>query len=172
MVSTTFHIANLGLTNPTFVQPHMNMHGFCNNSHCKPCGYKPYNCSIARENTWILQQFTLQTLRSQTLQLFNCTWKCMDSTTIHIANLMLTNPTVVQFHLKTHGFHNDSHCKPCAYKPYSCSIARENAWILQQFTLQTLCLQTQYSPEAQNRPEQPKTTQNRPEQPRTPQKSP
>ena len=42
----------------------------------------------------------------------------MDSTTIHIANLVLTNPTVVHLHVKMHGIYNNSHCTPCAYKPY------------------------------------------------------
>ena len=56
----------------------------------------------------------------QTLQLFNC----MDSTTIHIANIgtdMPTNPTIVQLYINTHGFYGNSRCKPWrrhVYKPY------------------------------------------------------
>ena len=56
---------------------------------------------------------------------------------IHIANLvtdMFTNPTVVHLHVKMYGVYaihiaNLVTCKPChrhAYKPYSCSLAREN----------------------------------------------
>ena len=102
MDSTTTHNANLGadmFTNPTTVQLHARMHGFYGNPHCKPWHlhtYKPYSCSIARENAWILDSpnltnptvscsiarkmhgfSTAQAL--QTLQLFNYTWKCRDS---------------------------------------------------------------------------------------------
>ena len=70
-----------------------------------------------------------------------------------MANLgtdVLTNPTVVQLHVKMHGFYGDNH------------------------TGEFKCMQNaaQSSPEqpraGQSRPEQPRTAQNSPEQPREP----
>ena len=93
MDSMAIPMANPGTdmpTNPTVVQLHIEMHDFCNITQCKPCNrhaYKPY-------------------------QLFTCTQKCTDSIAIPMANPgtdMLTNPTVVQLHVKMHGFHGNSH---------------------------------------------------------------
>ena len=159
MDSIATPMANLGtdmLTNPISCSIVHEVHGFHSNSHCKPWyrhAYKPdqlFNCTKeCMDSTTILQ--TLAQTCLQTLQLFNRTQKCMDPTAIPMANPgrdMLTNPTVVQLHAKMHGFYDNSYGKPWqrhAYKPYSCSIARKNAWILRQFLWQTLaetCLQT------------------------------
>ena len=97
----------------------------------------------------------------------------------NLGTYMFTNPTVVRLHIKMHGFYGNSHGKPWhrrAYKPYSCSIARENAWMLRQQPYRRVRMYAKRSSEqprkAQNSPEQPRAAQTNPEQPRTGQNPP
>ena len=79
---------------------------------------------------------------------------------------------------KMHGFYGNSHGKPWhrrAYKPYSCSIARENAWILRRQPYRRVQMYAKRSPKqprtAQSRPEQTRAAQNSAEQPRAAQRA-
>ena len=109
MDTFTIHIAHIHadmLTNPTDVHLYMTF----------------------TQSTW--QTFVRDMLRNHTVVQLHV--KMHVFYTIHNANLvtdMLTNPTLVHLHVKMNDVLLHPHRKPCnrhAYKPYSCSLAREN----------------------------------------------